>query len=342
MRFEKWTSPDTVKNLTIDLVLGNTCNFKCTYCNPWSYSGSEPWLQADPVIRLADAIKQKMPWKHSRVYNLLGGEPSLMPRLDDMLAGIKAVDPDAKIILTTNGSRTERYWQHLSQYVDRCVFSVHLAQADLEQVARNMRACVEQGTWVVANVLMDIEHWQLGVDTCEHWVLTAYAHRIYAKPVKKTLRLPDLQDYSAEQIDWLATWQHQRLSEERCRTLVPEPRWFDEDQYGIYDDESQTWPYGGGHDHMIALNLNRFSGWQCWIGIDSMLIDVMGRVKGGSACDLGHEYGNFLQSDPFTWDWTPKPVICTYDACGCGNDLCARKFKDPVQSQLALSDLNTI
>ena len=340
MNHDYWISPDTYKSLSIDLVLGNRCNFACSYCSSINYDGSLPWVDTDKIINLAAVIRDKMPYKRRRIYNLLGGEPTLMPRLDELLRGIKSVDPDAFIILTTNGSRTERFWSEISSYIDRCVFSVHLAQCDVDQIERNMKICVEKGAWVIANVLMDKAHWSKAVSACETYAAQAYAHCIYAKPVNTSIGSGILQDYTPEQMDWLLNWRAQdSAAKARCLDLLPDVEDFKEDNYGIYEPESDSWPYGGRHDHMIAVGVNRFRDWQCWIGIDSMLIDAKGTVKGGSACNLGKVYGNFYQDDPRGWDWTPQPTICQYHSCGCGNDLSARKFRNKTDSDHALAGL---
>ena len=37
--------------LTIELMLGNLCNYKCSYCFPGSNEGDHPWANTDTLIK---------------------------------------------------------------------------------------------------------------------------------------------------------------------------------------------------------------------------------------------------------------------------------------------------
>ncbi|MCX6740487.1 MAG: radical SAM protein [Candidatus Parcubacteria bacterium] len=88
-----------MSKLPRDLVLAVTynCNSKCRMCNIWK---SEPL----PVLALSEY--EKLPASFKDI-NISGGEPFLRPDLVDLIKLLVAKNPQARIVISSNGFATE-------------------------------------------------------------------------------------------------------------------------------------------------------------------------------------------------------------------------------------------
>ena len=100
---------DTLDRPLRDLRISVTdrCNFRCTYCMPKEQFGSgheflarSALLDFDEIVRLVRLFAAQ----GVRKIRLTGGEPLVRPELEQLVAGIAAVEGIEDIALTTNGS----------------------------------------------------------------------------------------------------------------------------------------------------------------------------------------------------------------------------------------------
>lgn len=104
-------------------------------------------------------------------------------------------------------------------------------------------------------------------------------------------------------------------------------------------------------EEIIANGMNRFQGWTCNVGVQTLYIDYDGSVWVGNCAgsrmnpnslsdDVTKEWGyvGSIVDDRYTWPL--DPVICPYDSCGCGADVATSKKARNVR--LAANDLGLI
>jgi GTP 3',8-cyclase len=80
------------------------CNFRCLYCMPVA---GLPWLPKSSILsyeEIAEIVRQLAPLGLKRL-RITGGEPTLRPQLDQLVAMLRAVDGIEDIALSTNGVR---------------------------------------------------------------------------------------------------------------------------------------------------------------------------------------------------------------------------------------------
>lgn len=84
------------------------CNFRCLYCMP---AEGLPWLPRAEILsyeEIAAVVGQLAPIGLRRV-RLTGGEPTIRPNLDRLIAMLRAIDGVEDIALSTNGVRLEKF-----------------------------------------------------------------------------------------------------------------------------------------------------------------------------------------------------------------------------------------
>ncbi|MFC4002123.1 GTP 3',8-cyclase MoaA [Prauserella oleivorans] len=96
---------DTFGRVATDLRVSLTdkCNLRCTYCMPaegLDWMPGEQLLSDDELVRLMRIAVSMLGVTDIR---LTGGEPLLRPRLEDLVARIKALEPTPRLSMTTNG-----------------------------------------------------------------------------------------------------------------------------------------------------------------------------------------------------------------------------------------------
>lgn len=95
---------DTFGRLATDLRVSLTdhCNLRCSYCMP---AEGLPWLARPQMLDDDELLRLITLFVELGVTQVrfTGGEPLLRPRLPELLAAVKALDPAPSIALTTNG-----------------------------------------------------------------------------------------------------------------------------------------------------------------------------------------------------------------------------------------------
>ena len=113
------------------------CNFRCLYCMP--LAGIE-WLPKSDILsyeEIADIVRQLAPLGLRRV-RITGGEPTIRPQVEQLVALLRSVPEIEDISLSTNGLRlTELAGTLKSGGLDRVNISADSLQPDrIRQIAR--------------------------------------------------------------------------------------------------------------------------------------------------------------------------------------------------------------
>ncbi len=83
------------------------CNFRCAYCCPTKQiADTATPLDDEEMLRLVERIDGR---RRVRKLRMSGGEPTLRPGLDGLVAGLRRALPGAELALTTNGARLVRW-----------------------------------------------------------------------------------------------------------------------------------------------------------------------------------------------------------------------------------------
>lgn len=135
MKYKQWNITE-VKNtseyITIDWILGNYCNFKCSYCFGDLNTGTSrpPKLNDQIKSNILHLVNQfKDIGKEKLFFNLAGGEPTMYHDFKQITDYLKTF---GKVGIITNGSRTTDWWENNWQSLDKVLISHHMEFADIE------------------------------------------------------------------------------------------------------------------------------------------------------------------------------------------------------------------
>lgn len=141
------------------------CNFRCRYCYSASGAAAANECRPDGIIRLLDQFRRQ----GGRLLIASGGEPTLYPGLETVLAAAKQIG--LRVVLCTNGSHHDSAWvSELASLVAEIVVSVDGPEAYTNQLRGSTRAfshaerlyeaCRRQGIPTTVQLNVSDESWQ--------------------------------------------------------------------------------------------------------------------------------------------------------------------------------------
>ena len=304
--------------LNIRWAPNNVCNFKCQYCFPDAHAGTyKSPNDLETLIKnfrhLFDYYKLNLNKDKFHLF-LSGGEPTLWPKLGEFIKQIKE-QHNVYITLVSNGSRTVRWWKEYGDYIDDAVLSFHVAQGDIDHHISVADSLHSLGKKVTVLVLMDPTIWDKSVESIEYMKKNSkHCWVIQAKEVVNFL------SYTADQKRF--------LSIENKRN--PGIFWFIKNYSLLINgtmrstesvaELSNGSKFSATSDSYINKDLNRFLGWTCHIGIESLYINWTGDLQGSCGQSLFSRQDKFnILDDKFVEKFNPEllPVKCSILSCNC-------------------------
>jgi hypothetical protein len=234
----------------------------------------------------------------------------MWPNVVDFVKAIKE-HSHCIVTLTTNGSRTLRWWHDNVKHFDHIGLSVHHESADADHLSQVGDIIYNNKVSMWATVLMDPAYWNKCIDIISTLKNSRYKWSITADQIHH----PTI-NYSEDQLKYLQKRQQRENSilYEFFVCRLKRPHYPNPTIY--FDNKSKTVP-----NHWLLLNgFNNFKGWECNLGVDTLFIDKRGQLKGTCGNKLYNEvfYYNIYDTD-FINAFKPaiQPVICEMTRCVC-------------------------
>lgn len=108
--------------MSVDWYIGKRCNFDCSYCVEYLHDNHSPHVPLENMKKFVDFVYARS--GKNVFWSLTGGEPTLNPHFIDLCKYIKELK-SRHSSLTTNGSRTTKYFLELFPYLDNITLSLH-------------------------------------------------------------------------------------------------------------------------------------------------------------------------------------------------------------------------
>jgi organic radical activating enzyme len=320
--------------LNLEYSFTNVCNYKCNYCWPYAHSGTSRWPDYDKVCKSFDHIisvyKNDIGKKKIRLH-FQGGEPTLWPKLGEFAKFIYEKH-DCRITMSTNGSRTLRWWEEYSDYFDDVMISVHHEFCDIEHI-KSVADLIynKKNTMVSAAVMMDPKAWH----TCKDMLDNLISHPV--PWLVKSWMLVDENDhvvkdtYSKEDLEFL---------EDKIKRIPPADYIEKMKSLGaIQLDRSEAYTYFDDGTRqkfktfdIMSNHMNNFYGWTCNLVTDRLVVQADGEIYGSCGQRTLFDIGTLnIFDDDFIEKFTKdviKPVKCQQLICSCNSDVKITKYKN--------------
>jgi len=306
------------------------CNFNCAYCFPGSVLNKLRYPKnIDTVVKNFRILFDSYIANHNKTrfkINIVGGgEPTLWPHFEQFCREIKQRH-DVHIQLTTNGSRTVRWFEENTRAVDDVVLSCHQADVDIDNFIAVADYLFERGTDVSALMLMDASAWDRCMSLIEKMYASKHSWIIQAKEVVDAPGF-DMLSYSQEQLDYL------RQPIKRA----PDSNWIINNIHRFRVHESIALYDNGAAipvtpNYYIVNKINEFKSWNCNVAIENLVIVHDGSVSGSCQEQVFADTGINMFAEDFEERFNRsglqlKTIKCPRNNCACQPDTHISKWR---------------
>ena len=314
-------------HILFDWVVGNTCNYSCTYCNPNNYDGSAPWPTLDVFKNFAKVATSYYKKRGRGIrWNLLGGELSVWKNFPEALQILKELDSSNVVQWQTNGARSLRWWKKNAHLIDSILISYHPEESDYKHITEVINILREEG---VSDIGLNIMVYPPLADTCFEAAeyITTNTPSTFGfgmKPLQRKLGIDSKTFvYEPELLKRMEYYEKLMYTGRN-----PKPPGFPEPMYWVNKTTGKRVLIPDVSVLTIA-GTNTWRGWDCNIGIDKINILDNGSVSSGSSCNPHIHHGDIRFPEKITFP--SQPVVCHYDWCPCGSDMAVTKNKQRIR-----------
>lgn len=301
--------------LYLTWVINNICTNACSYCPTNLHTGTNhnyDWNNAEQFIKL---VLAKYPKIHVAIS---GGEPTLSPWFKDVVKMF--YNAGHPVGITSNGARTARFYDEVSQYLSYIVMSYHPSYPDPNFIEKCL--AVAEHTFCTVSIMMDDRH----LDEClQMYIKLSEYKQLSVQPVKITdwgVKNILGRNYSQGQLDLI-----NRIETIRATKITrPKIQGHMGQSTAWYDDNTSTQL---NSQVLINSGETNFFGWECNIGLESLYVKWDGTIRGGN-CITSPIIGKIQDVDNILWP--QNPIICRQTYCNCNTDVYVSKRNLKVDS----------
>lgn len=300
--------------LFVNWALLNTCNYHCAYCHDSLNSGCIDCPDKGTVLNFIFKLIDKSKKSNKKLYVEFGGGEVTLYR--DVKSIIKKIyNSQGFVTIISNGSKKVSWWRDNAKYLSGVNLSYHINDIKREshfiEVSKVLEA--SQTTRFHVNVMMVPERF----DDC----------LVFAKKLKHEVRCsialqPLFEGFGHEGITRKYPYtpeQEQIMKDFRGRpelkTLPPSMAELSV-KYADGATEALT------TFDLIANDQTNFVSWDCYAGIDSLVVTVRGDIY-RSWCMQDGPIGSIYDEH---FELPTRPTRCRTPICQCGVDLSAKKI----------------
>ena len=306
------------------------CNFNCTYCFPGSKDAVYRYPKnVDTVVKnftiLFDMYATKYNKKKFDINLVGGGEPTMWPHFAKFCESIRN-NHNVELTVTTNGSRSMRWWKENGKYVDKVTLSVHHEFADIDHTIEVLDYLYSNNISCTALVLMDAEYFDKCKSIIDKLQTSKCPWFIEAKPIVSFTGKDNL-SYTDEQSNYMKQ-DIKRLPD--TKFLMDNMHLFRiHDSVALYNDDTVETKRTGDY---INEKTNYYKDWNCNVALENLVITFDGTVKGSCNAELFEDYNINLFSETFEQEFNRasfelSTIKCPFDCCGCQPDTHITKWK---------------
>jgi len=307
------------KYLAVTWQVNNYCNFKCSYCNPGNWSGTESnngnlstyLYNLDTIIS-----KYKSEGYQDFKFFFSGGEPTAWRNFIPVCEWLRKELPNCTIAVNTNLSRPLAWWKKHYHLFDDIVASFHVEFSDKKAYEKNSLFLCNKVNYLSSKMLMHDERFWEVVEFGEYLKTVLPNYFIEWTPLfdEMTVNAGPWEYKDPEKVKFLN--EHNIDSKQTVQKPSKENNCI---SYVKFSDKTMT--HVNSND-IIINRQNFFKGWKCNVG-DSLFINPAGAISLAS-CGQGGYVGNILGDIN---DIGPKQIVCGKEHCHCGTDIIIPKIK---------------
>ena len=288
---------------SVSWILGRFCNYKCSYCWPYARTDIPDHQSLDIYKHTINEIKRQA---RSNGFNefhwsFSGGEPTAYKQLLELFKHLEQdlESPYQSVHMTTNlspGSSWWKNWCNITAPLQRrsITASYHAEFAKEQEFGDKCLQLIYDNVYVTVNQVMVPEQFYELYDRCER--LHRRGINVTLKPQSDPTASKVVDSYTEEMIHLMQTGFPQQAAGEEVY------------QIALYDSEDTEYLFDQA-ERFNAFGFNKFKGWDCNSGYQSVIIRG-NEVKRSYSC---HDVPLGTLTEGFKLFENPK--ICITPSC---------------------------
>lgn len=310
----------------VQWVLGNQCNYHCSYCHEMFHKGTKHFPSEDLIAEVCKDITYHFDdLGRDVVFEFIGGEPTIGG--DVKKIAMRLHNHPMNMVLKTNGSASLEWWEESKKYLTDVVISAHKEYCNLDHIDAVISLLLNNDDFHPVNVKLlipatnDPRHWRWAISTRNRFQKKYNLGEIQLLFSNFTKGSDMYLPYTHKQ--WNQYFQLQNSSvliEEEKETdanglpIIPKP------EVPVLRQDIETEIYDPKFNIFQRGNLN-YEGYKCYAGIDTFVIDYNGKVWRGW-CSQGGPIGSIYE---LPIEFPTDPIVCGTSICSNSFDHIARK-----------------
>jgi molybdenum cofactor biosynthesis enzyme MoaA len=341
--------PPTVRS--VSWFLGKRCNYDCSYCSFHSHDAVSPFVDQTRGLQLIQSLQNQSYNDNKKIkWTITGGEPCIDPSLPTLVKAIHSSTTTEQINITTNGSLPFDYYDQILDYFAGVTVSLHLERSEqeiektvrvIQQMKNSDKSFISVNIMLLPGKLQQIKEITQIFDQSN----ISYVVRRITPPHEGDDFIPWVKTVSKKKHRELLDIEHQTLNKQKWLKLNDTTKIKRHSQYystieleymlthnkQVKWNNAGVWDSNGykeiNTDLLVAADTNKFKGWTCWAGVDSLSIDFDMQIYRGRC-----QVGGALINKPV--EFVDQPIICSNQWCQCNEDICVRKCQGPAELNL--------
>ena len=299
---------------SVSWILGRFCNYNCSYCWPYARSDKPDQYEFEVYTNAVDEIKRQARQNGFTLFHwsFSGGEPTAYKRLLDLVAHLDdgAETPYQSIHMTTNlspGSKWWKTWCTNTELLQRrsITASFHAEFAREQEFGDKCLQLMNEGVFVTINQVMVPERFEEYYERCQRF--STRGINVTLKPQSDPTASFVVDGYTKEMTELMQIGFPQQVREQ------------DLYQIALYDDDTEY--LFDQAERFNAFGFNKFQGWSCNSGYQSVIIRG-DEVKRSYSC-----HDKKLGTLSLGFNLFTNPKQCTTPSCVSSADSKIPKWK---------------
>ena len=292
-----------VEHITVQMYITRRCNHTCPYCT--HMDNTEKFKTFEEYIELMDLIYDAVGEKDLIDFSFFGGEPTIVPRFNEIIDYILSKWDNTYVTLTTNASMSIEWWKTLEKWKGRihCFISYQHnsnKQRPLEVYIEKMKYLDSIGFTYYISVMLENE--------CEDEI---------KEVIKRFVTIPEISKYlTYASIDFTGVTEKYAGIEELFHHI----------DYQVFEEQDFALELTLKNGEIIHVNdhmpfkiyqLNKFKYFKCQVGHEHILLDSNGDIYVclshilSDQAPIGNVYTKNVLNELAFGDGR----ICTFDEC---------------------------
>jgi MoaA/NifB/PqqE/SkfB family radical SAM enzyme len=306
--------PEASEWAVVNWNLGNMCNYSCSYCPPVLNNGSFGWNDLAVIKQFVNSVVEHYA-PRTVYFEFTGGEVTLWKDFVKCAEYIKSLGHDVGFI--SNASRTIRWWENNKNNFDHVCLSFHPEHADPDhffQVVEIMSKVCRTHVNVMGHTNLDM--FDAGVKLSRRLADNIENISMAFQPL--------VVDFGEQRFPY--TDDQQKIFDEQYKLFGSRVKHTKE--YKLYRgsmdmlDTVNDLKQNSSAHRFIVENTNNWKGWDCWAGVEQIIVDFDGGVWRGW-CRVGGPLGRIQR--PEQVNFPLNPIRCNKKYCHCNFDIMCKK-----------------